>query len=597
MKSINTFKPLLLGLAIGSALTAAGYSILQQGKSDTSAIAPAEKQPLYWVAPMDANYRRDKPGKSPMGMDLVPVYEEDSGGTDSGPGTIKISPEVVNNLGVRTAAAQFEIQQQNISTVGYIAFNENKLVQVSPRIKGWVEKLYVKAKGEYVEKGDPLYDLYSPELVNAQEELLLALERGNQRMVAAAENRLIALQVPKQAIVKLKKTRKLQQHLTFYAPQSGVVESLAIREGYYVQPNNGILVIGDLSEVWINVEVFERQTSSVKIGDTVSMTLDYLPGQNWQGQVDYIYPVLNEQTRTLVVRLKFDNSDGKLKPNMFAQVNIIPSNEKQRLLIPKEALIRTGKQDRVVLALGEGRFKSIEVNVGKVFDQKVEILAGLDDGETVVTSAQFLLDSESSKSSDFKRMHKDEDVAMPMSVWTKVTIENLMADHRMATMSHPEIVEWQWPAMTMDFTVADSVDFSLLKLGMTLHVEISKNDDGEYVLSNIHIMEGDDDDAMETMDHSQHKMKDESEVMSAKTTGTINSIMIDHRMLNISRAAIEKWNREADTMDFMVDETVDLTLIKMSMKVSFTFEIRDDGFVITEIQPMTDSSINDHANH
>ena len=411
----NNTKPIIvamvlgLGIVIGSILTftAINLSTSSESELDTSA-ASTENKPSYWVAPMDANYRKDKPGKSPMGMDLVPVYDDVTAmGTDTGKGTIRISPEVVNNLGVRITEAKYQSLHNEINTVGYVVYDEDKLVHIHPRVQGWIEKLHVKAMGDSVKKGQPLYEIYSPELVNAQEELLLALERKSNRLISAAQNRLTALQLPKSVIAKLKKTKKVQQLITFYAPQNGVIENLKIREGFFVKPDSTLMSIADLSEVWVEGEVFERQAGQVKTGIPVTMTLDYLPGKTWQGQVDYIYPTLDAKTRTVKVRLRFKNEKGEFKPNMFAQITLHAMGDGKTLLIPKEALIRTGKQDRVVLALGEGRFKSIAVSVGRYDSDSVEILAGLNEGDNVVSSAQFLLDSESSKSSDFKRLNYD----------------------------------------------------------------------------------------------------------------------------------------------------------------------------------------------
>ena len=602
----NNIKPIVIGMVIGGFLTFGVYSFMAPTNSgEASSVVTAEKKPLYWVAPMDANYKRDKPGKSPMGMDLVPVYDDGGKGPDEGPGTIRISPDVVNNLGVRTAIVSYKSLHTEINTVGYVAYDEDKLVHIHPRVQGWIEKLYVKAIGDPVKKGQPLYEIYSPELVNAQEELLLALDRKNSRLISAAENRLSALQLPKSSIVKLKKTKKVQQTITFYSPQNGVVENLKIREGFFVKPGSTLMSIGDLSEVWVEAEVFERQAGQVKTGTPVTMTLDYLPGKTWQGKVDYIYPTLDAKTRTVKVRLRFKNEEGEFKPNMFAQIAIHTTGDEQALLIPKEALIRTGNQDRVVLALGEGSFKSVAVSVGRYDSESVEILEGVRDGEKVVSSAQFLLDSESSKSSDFKRMNSDVDEAdasMPSSVWVQASIESMMADHKMLTLAHEAIPEWEWPEMTMDFIASDSVDFSLLSEGMSLHVEVTKEDNGDYKISNIHVP-----DDMSESDTSQvtEEVADDS---SATVTGTINSLMIDHGMVNISRSAIEKWGRPAATLDFITGHNVSLEGLSEGMEVKFTFEVRGEHFVIFEIAPLgqgdeqgetsrLEAPVVDHSNH
>ena len=368
-----------------------------------------QEKPLYWVAPMDPDYRRDGPGKSPMGMDLVPVYPGESRTATGKAGMVEISPEVVNNLGVRTAPVTKGALEDRIRTVGYVQYDEDRLIHIHPRVEGWIERLYVKAAGDPVTLGQPLYALYSPQLVNAQEELLLALKRNNDRLVKAARDRLLALQLTPEFVAELERDRRVRQTITFRASQSGVIDNLNIREGFYVMPNTTLMSVAALDEVWVEAEVFERQASQVAVGQVVSMNLDYLPGQHWQGRVDYIYPSLDEKTRTLRVRLRFANDKGVLKPNMFAQVQIHAIGDVQALLVPREAVIRTGDQDRVVLALGEGRFKSVAISLGGTDEQSAQVLDGLREGDSVVVSAQFLLDSESSRSSDFSRMHREPD--------------------------------------------------------------------------------------------------------------------------------------------------------------------------------------------
>lgn len=397
---------ILLSLVTAAILGALAAMLWQSQTGSPDAIETPRavaNNPLYWVAPMDPEYRRDSAGKSPMGMDLVPVYASD----DDGPGIVTISPEVVNNLGVRTAVAKMQRMQADIRTVGYVQYDQDNLVHIHPRVEGWIEKLYVKAAGNPVEKGQPLYDLYSPQLVNAQEELVLGLRRDNNLLVQAAEDRLLALQLSQDFIHRLKRDREVRQTVTFMAPQSGVVDKLNIREGFFVGPRTTLMSIGALDNVWVEAEVFERQAASLEAGLPVTMGLEYLPGRQWTGRVDYVYPSLDEKTRTLRVRLRFDNKGGELRPNMFAQVTIHADGGSETLVVPREALIRTGKQDRLVLALGKGRFKSIAVTAGRYSSEYAEILDGLNAGDTVVASAQFLLDSESSRTSDFKRMHSE----------------------------------------------------------------------------------------------------------------------------------------------------------------------------------------------
>lgn len=403
-------KPLsmsLLGVAIGVLIGAGGTWLLASSRDDASRASDGEDEPLYWVAPMDPDYRRDQPGKSPMGMDLIPVYQEQD--TESEAGTVRISPDVVNNLGVRTATARSGRLQLDVKTVGYVQYDESFLLTLSPRVEGWLETLHVNAVGDAVTEGEPLYTLYSPTLVNAQEEFLLALTRENPVLIEAAMERMSALQVSQADMEQLRETRQISQTTTITAPQSGVIDRLEVREGMFVKPGSNLLSIARPEHIWVIGEVFERQAGLIQNGDEVHMALDYLPGRQLHGQVDYIYPSLNEQTRTLQIRTGVANPDGLLKPGMFAHMVIKTQPGAEALLIPREALIRTGTQARVVLDLGEGRFKSIAVDVGRVGEREVEILSGLNAGERIVTSAQFLIDSESSKTSDFTRMAHSEE--------------------------------------------------------------------------------------------------------------------------------------------------------------------------------------------
>lgn len=483
----------LLGIAI---LKGLGTDATSQSNDDAS-----EQKPLYWVAPMDANYRRDKPGKSPMGMDLVPVYQESNNAEDLGAGTVKISANVINNLGVKTVKAQEKILPHEIETVGYVQYDEDTLVHIHPRVEGWIEKLYIKAVGEPVKKDQPLYTLYSPQLVNAQEEYLIALKRNNKTLINAAQQRLMALQLSKSFIQSLKRSKTVKQSVTFFAPKSGVLDDLKIREGFYVKPGNTLMSIGDLTQVWVEAEIFERDSNLVNINDVVLMRLDHLPTKEWRGNIDYIYPSLNTKNRTLRVRIKFGNPEKLLKPNMYANILINTAVHQASIVVPTSAVIRTGKQNRVVLALGQGAFKSIEVSLGRSNNDEIEIVSGLKTGDEIVSSAQFLIDSESSINSDFKRI--DDDVSYP----------------------------------------------------------------------------------------------------SASVAGVINEININNLMLNISREAIEKWDRPATTMDFIVARGVDLSGLELNSSIVFTFEIREAGFVITNIESVEapalskDSASTKHSNH
>jgi len=362
--------------------------------------AEGEKEILYWVAPMDANYQRDKPGKSPMGMDLVPVYANASGDGSN----VTIAPEVIQNLGVRTATVERSRLWRAIDTVGYVEYDETKVSHIHLRTKGWIEQLAAHSEGERISKGELLLALYSPDLVNAQEEFVQALASGNTTLTRASRARLVALGIPADQVRQLEKTRKVQQNIAIYSPQDGVVSKLMVRHGMYVTPKNQVMSLADLSSVWLIAEVFESQADWVKVGQSAEVSLAFLPGRIWEGSVEYIYPSLDPKTRTLKARLRFDNPDEALKPNMYANVKIFGGPRENIIVIPVEALIRTGRESRVVIALGEGKFASRTVTAGIESGDWVEIIAGLEPGEEVVTSGQFLIDSEASLKASMTRM-------------------------------------------------------------------------------------------------------------------------------------------------------------------------------------------------
>ncbi len=383
----------------------AGRFLLPGSDSDGATGGTGEREVLYWVAPMDANFRRDEPGISPMGMDLIPVY---AGDVDAEPGTVKIDPRVANNLGVRTAVVEKGVLSRRIETVGYIGYDEDTLIHVHTRVEGWIEKLATKATGDRVKKGQLLFELYSPALVNAQEEYLAALRSSNATLKRASRERLSALGISGDGIARLEKERTARQRISIHAEADGVIAHLGVAEGIFVTPATEVMSVAKLDRVWVIAEVFERQATWVEPGQKAIVSLDYLPGVTLQGTVDYIYPELDPVTRTLKVRLRFDNAAESLRPNMFADVLIYGKSTGEIVHVPREAVIRGGSTNRVVLDLGDGRYRSLEVRLGIESGDRVAIRSGLMAGEKVVTSAQFLIDSESNIESALNRLSNGE---------------------------------------------------------------------------------------------------------------------------------------------------------------------------------------------
>jgi Cu(I)/Ag(I) efflux system membrane fusion protein len=296
------------------------------------------------------------------------------------------------------------VLRSTLRTVGYVRWDEDRLTHVHPRVSGWIETLHVKAAGDPVRAGEPLYTLYSPDLVNAQEELVLALRADSRGLVQAARDRLAALKVPASLVRAIEEDRAVRQTVTFRAEHDGLVDELGIREGFYVEPGTTLMAIGALDSIWVEAEVLERQADRVSVGMPVRMTADYHPGREWRGRVDFIYPSLDPVTRTLRLRLRFANPDGALRPNMFTHVVLEAPADDPVLAVPAEAVIRTGDGNRVVHAFGGGRFRAVAVELGARGDRFVEVRTGLAAGDRVVTSAQFLLDSESSQRAGLARL-------------------------------------------------------------------------------------------------------------------------------------------------------------------------------------------------
>ncbi len=370
--------------------------------------APKERKIKYWVAPMDPTYIRDKPGKSPMGMDLVPVYEDEPGAAQEG--AIAVDPRVLQSMGVRLAKAEVKEISRTIRAVGKVTYDERRLTVVTTKLTGWVERLSVKATGDPIRRGQNLLSLYSPELVTTQEEFLLALrnlkamqksgvpefQEGARRLLAAARQRLQYWDIPDSQIAALERTGEVQKTLTLVAPTNGIVIKRMVTEGQMVRAGMPLLEVADLSTVWVEADIYEYELPWIKVGQHAHMTLTYLPGESFHGRVQYIYPFLKESTRTARVRLVFPNPGLKLKPDMFVQVEMASPLKEPAVVIPAEAVMDTGEKQHVFLALGQGRFAPREVKVGvRGNDGLVQVLSGLKGGEEVVTSAQFLLDSES----------------------------------------------------------------------------------------------------------------------------------------------------------------------------------------------------------
>jgi Cu(I)/Ag(I) efflux system membrane fusion protein/cobalt-zinc-cadmium efflux system membrane fusion protein len=368
------------------------------------------KKIKYWAAPMDPTYIRNEPGKSPMGMDLVPVYEEEEAEEKGPASVIRIDPVTIQNMGVRLGRVERKRLVRTVRAYGNITYDERGVKVVSAWIGGRIDKLYVDFTGVNVKKGAPLAEIYSPELVSTQQELILALEArgrvwslGNQdalksatNLVEATKQRLLLWGITEEQINEIERTRKVKTHMTIHAPIGGTVIDKQTFEGQYVKEGERLYKIADLSRVWVLADVYEYELPWVRQGMPAEMGLSYIPGKRFKGKVLYIYPYLDEKTRTARLRLEFKNPGYHLKPGMYADIYLKPRIAGDSLVIPQEAVIDSGVRKVVFVSLGKGKFQPREVQIGiEGNDNEFQVLKGLKEGEEIVVSAQFMMDSES----------------------------------------------------------------------------------------------------------------------------------------------------------------------------------------------------------
>jgi len=401
----GTMLGLLLVTACGDEVAPPDAPPAVAGHESALEHAVKHSSPKY-VCPMHPRIVRDVPGSCPIcGMDLVERLSDPR--VDKHPQVV-LGNAVIQNMGVRTAEVVRGALWKTVRTLGRVEYDETRLAHVHPRAEGWIEDLSLRAEGEPVQKGQELAQLYAPDILSAQVDFLLAIDprpRGGSRVeVDKARNLLRLLDVPDLVIREIERTRRTRNRIPVLAPIGGIVTHMMARDGMYVSKGTEMFTIADLSRVWILVDVLEHQIAWLQPGLEAEIGVSAHPGKRWKGVVDYLYPDLDPKTRTLRVRLVLSNPDRLLKPNMFAEVVIRGGLEEDVLKVPSEALIVTGERESVVLALGEGRFRPVDVVTGMRQGGEVEILSGLWEGDSVVVSGQFLIDSESSLRASFRRM-------------------------------------------------------------------------------------------------------------------------------------------------------------------------------------------------
>ncbi len=481
--NIKLLAVLVLGLALGggAAWYAAHRGMPMKMPADTAApAAKQEKAVLYWYDPMVPAQHFDKPGKSPfMDMDLVPKYADDAGNSEAA-GGVSIDPRMVQNLGIRTAQAERGRLWRRIDTVGYVRADDNRIEVLQARVNGWIEKLNVRALNDPVKRGELVAEVYSPDLYVAQEEFLLALKHPDDAgWIDAARQKLAFLGLARNQIDSLEKGGKPMRRVNYYAPISGIVSRIAAREGSSVSAGMPMLEITDLSRVWVTAEVMENQAAWIAPGKSVEIGVDSLPGETFDGKVDYLYPTVNANTRTHSVRIVLANPGLKLKPGMFAKVTLYGGKGEEAVLVPSEAVITTGKRSIVLVTRDEGHFTPVVVTTGMQSNGQTAILKGLEGNEKVVTSGQFLIESEANLKGVLDKLGAPGAETQKIHTGTgKIT--KVDAKTGELVMQHQPIPSLEWPAMTMEFEVKDPAMLKGLKVGEKVEFDLVKDEDGTF---------------------------------------------------------------------------------------------------------------------
>jgi Cu(I)/Ag(I) efflux system membrane fusion protein len=419
------------------------------------AAAPIERKPLFYRNPMNPEITSPTPAKDEMGMDYIPVYPDDNTQAAAPAGMVKIDPTVVQDIGVRTAKAGRTVLSRHVRTVGRVALDEERVARLHPKYDGWVQKLFIGATGEKVKKNTMLLSIYSPQVVATEDEYLLALanekklkqspfadvREGAESLLRSTRERLQLLDMPAHQLRQLTRTRKAIHAVHIHSPFEGVVMSIGAREGARITPNTELYVIADLSRIWVLADLYQDDLPWVHVGDTAEMQVSGIPGRTFTGKVSFIYPYFEAKTRTVKVRIEFNNPGLLLKPEMYANVDILADKQVNAIVVPSAAIVRSGTGAQVFVERAPGKFEPRNVTLGVASDGKTQILSGLQDGETVVTSSQFMIDSESKLREATAKMLEPQQ-AVPQAPETKPEMSGLQqkpassSRHDMPNMHH-----------------------------------------------------------------------------------------------------------------------------------------------------------------
>jgi len=497
-----------------------GYWWGQSGKAaHESSVGVAKPKLLYYRNPMGLPDTSPSPKKDPMGMDYIAVYEGESTDQPTASNQVKISTDKVQKLGVRTEAAQLRSLDRSIRAAGRVEPDERRIAMISPKFEGYVERLHVNVTGQYVAKGQPLFEVYSPELVSAQREYVIAVQGaaslkgadspaqlGMGRLVESSLQRLKNWDISEEQIKALMASGETQRTMTFRSPVSGIVTEKKAVQGMRFMPGEALYQVSDLSAVWVVADVFEQDLGLVKTGAKARVSINAYPDKLFEGRVTYVYPTLKMETRTVPVRVELSNPGGLLKPGMFAQMEVQVAGKGRVITVPVSAVIDSGTRQVVLVQLVEGRYEPREVKLGARGDSHVEVIEGVAEGELVVVAANFLIDAESNLKAAIGGFGSSpaakpaqpvasagaSSVASVSPPSAKDTghqgagkVEEVNSALGTVSMAHGPIASLKWPAMTMEFKVANAALLKALKPGAQVSFEFVERAPGEWVITSI----------------------------------------------------------------------------------------------------------------
>jgi Cu(I)/Ag(I) efflux system membrane fusion protein len=517
-----------VGAVALAAAVGAGYWLGQSGKASPTQIAatstastpePANKQPklLYYRNPMGLPDTSPTPKKDPMGMDYIAVFEGASAEeTAASPNQVNISTQKVQKLGVRSEAAQLRNLDKTVRASGRVEPDERRIAMIAPKFEGYVERLHVNVTGQPVAKGQPLFEVYSPELVSVQREYAIAVQGaaslkgadspaqlGMARLVESSLQRLKNWDISEEQIKALMASGETKRTMTFRSPVSGIVTEKKAVQGMRFMPGEALYQVSDLSSVWVIADVFEQDLGLVKTGTKAQVKINAYPDKSFEGKVTYVYPTLKAETRTVPVRVELANPGLLLKPGMFAQMEMQVGGKTQVITVPVSAVIDSGTRQIVLVQLKEGRFEPREVKLGARSDTHVEVISGVKEGELVVVAANFLIDAESNLKAAVGGFGSAAPASSPASAASAATtpsnaatvrgaghqaegmVEELDAKAGTVSISHGPIASLKWPAMTMEFKVANASLLKALKPGAKVSFEFVERQPGEWVITSV----------------------------------------------------------------------------------------------------------------